>query len=466
MTPILGIMDSAKRVVVSISYWFMGLVDPYTLDYRYDNIESITTDTANNSYALAQTYNSSEGVNGTVIKFNNAGTIQWQRTFADSRAAANQVENPARICVDSGGNIYAAGFYSTSNTSNNGFLIKYNNSGTLQWQRSLSGSSLSADAQQDWLLGMTLDSSGNIYLCGRSTQSTSVIGIMVVKYNSSGTLQWQKAFADGPNNIPNSIALDASGNIYVCGKGEHGTTAINAILLKLDSSGTLLWQKSLTQNPAALYDQAVDVGVDSSGNAYILGTVFNSSYGTNAFLAKYNSSGTLQWQRLISNAGGPSDQTVYGNAINVSSSNEIYIIGIWTDPDTGIQNGFLMKYNSSGTLQWQNSIVNTANDAAVLQTIYTDSTYFVTIGGAFGDGSGNQLASIIQVPQDGSKTGTYSPLSSTGAGLVYSTGSLVDSAGALSAGTVSLSAQSYTLVSASGTFTDASGNMISTIISA
>ena len=63
------------------------------------------------------------------------GQSYWIASLADSLAAASQYDQGLGITVDSSGNVYTAG--SLSNTDNNAYLTKYNTTGTLQWQRKL-----------------------------------------------------------------------------------------------------------------------------------------------------------------------------------------------------------------------------------------------------------------------------------------------------------------------------------------
>ena len=81
----------------------------------------------------------------------------------------------------------------------------------------------------------------------------------------------------------------------MCGRSNKGTSGAGAILLKLNSSGAEQWQRTLD---GASTQIAYDVDVDSSDNVYIGGYTTISGYGY-FLLAKYNSSGTLQWNKKI-----------------------------------------------------------------------------------------------------------------------------------------------------------------------
>ena len=136
--------------------------------------------------------------------------------------------------------------------------------------------------------GIAVDASGNVYVTGSyngtatfgTTTKTSAGGydIFVAKYNSSGTLQWVQSAGGTSYDYGRGIAVDASGNVYVTGYYEgtatFGTTTKisagghNIFVAKYNSSGALQWVQSAR---GTLYDIGSDIAVDGSGNVYVTG---------------------------------------------------------------------------------------------------------------------------------------------------------------------------------------------------
>ena len=86
------------------------------------------------------------------------------------------------ISIDSSGNVYVCG----TDESRRNFVAKYNNSGVIQWQRTLQGYFFGEEA-----LGVGTDSSNNVYI-GGMTRNGNQRTPFVAKYNGSGTIQYAK----------------------------------------------------------------------------------------------------------------------------------------------------------------------------------------------------------------------------------------------------------------------------------
>ena len=177
---------------------------------------------------------------GTTASSINLGGGYWAAYLADSGAAANQYDRGQGIATDSTGNVYVTGFF-VSSGNYNAFITKYNTSGAIQWQRSLKDS-LSA-SQRDYGQGIATDSTGNVYVIGRFKNSSSGTNAFITKYNTSGTIQWQRSLADsldagGQNDQGLGIATDSSGNVYVTGRFGNSSSGTNAFITKLPNDGT------------------------------------------------------------------------------------------------------------------------------------------------------------------------------------------------------------------------------------
>jgi len=317
-----------------------------------------------------------------VAKYNSLGNIQWQKTWADN-AGGNNASRFNRLTVDQSGNVIANGSFYNSLTIQSPSLVKYDTNGVLQWSYLISTTTSASGYNYSGPGGVTTDSSGNIYTSGFFPNGSSSFGTgFVAKVSSSGTLQWATQLVDASSTsgvYPQSITTDSSNNVYVVGCANNASNKEVAFLMKLNSSGTLQWQRFLadayTPGSASGYQTQLNaVSLDSSGNIYVMGNGLNSLGYTVGFLAKYNNSGTIQWQRTITNdsyaAGG-----CYFDAGGLDRQGNIIAGGSITS-STGAGNALVMKLPSDGSLQGVYS--NSQVTVAYVSSSWTDSAGTIT----------------------------------------------------------------------------------------
>jgi uncharacterized delta-60 repeat protein len=426
-----------------VTYW-LSTLGGAGQDYG----RSVVTDSSNNSYSLGDTRSTGAGTDDFLLsKRDPAGTIQWQRTLGGTGS-----EEGTSIAIDSSDNLYVLGETDSAGAGYDDFLLaKYNSSGTIQWQRVLGGAS-----NYDQGYSVAIDSSNNVYVLGY-TSSTGAGGsdCLLAKYNSSGTIQWQRVLGGAGNEEGYSIAIDSSDNLYVFGEtSSAGAGGDDFLLAKYNSSGTIQWQRVLG---GASGEKAQSVAIDSSNNVYVFGETSSAGLGSSDFLlAKYNSSGTIQWQRIV---GGASNE--FGESVAIDSDNNVYVLGWTNSAGAGSYDFLIVKYNSSGTIQWQRVLgASISAEAAYSVTIDSDNNVYV-LGSTASTGAGGNDSLLAKLPSDGSLTGTYAL---DGVDFVYAASSLTGATSTLTAATSSLTSATSSLTSATSTLTDASASLTSYLV--
>ncbi|MHC5081130.1 MAG: NHL repeat-containing protein, partial [Planctomycetota bacterium] len=308
-----------------------GSVDEYAT--------GIGVDSTGNIYCSVNTASFGAGSGDiALLKYSSSGSLQWAKTWGGSG-----IEYAARkVVVDSGGNIYCAGVTDSFGAGGrDAFLLKYDSSGTLQWARTWGSTS---HEQSDFL---EIDSSGNIY-CASRTSSFGAGGddTLLLKYNSSGSLQWAKTWGGSGTEHFWSNAIDSSGNSYCVGFTEsYGAGGRDIILVKYDVSGAIQWARTWG---GAADDTSSGVAVDLSGNVYCNGSTRSFGAGNwDRALLKYDGSGVLQWAKTW--GGGAGDA---GHDVRVGSNGNIYTVGWTVSFGAGSYDGLVLKYDTSGGLQW------------------------------------------------------------------------------------------------------------------
>lgn len=291
----------------------------YTLSGVTISFFGTATDSLNNIYAIGQHHVSFAVFRAIIVKFNSFGEFVWARTLGSDTSSifANY------ISTDSNGDIYVGGYAQNNRSTdrNNFYIAKYNTSGTLQWQRML-GNSTGNTILSDF----TVDPSGNSYIGGYSLQSGTGFGFFA-KFNSSGNLVWQRQFFGTAFSNVGAINFDSSSNVYISGFSGGGVQNV----IKLNSSGNLIWQRTFNKGISS------GIAVDSDNNVYVCGD--DSSRGQ---IVKYNSSGTIQWQRDTDATGLLSDNQKHWNCIKINSNDDLALGGVTSRVGGVLNNQLIM----------------------------------------------------------------------------------------------------------------------------
>ena len=365
-----------------------------------------------------------------IAKYSPMGVPQWAKHFGDTgRDRINSV------IVDTNQDVLVTGFFTGAINFGGGILTsaggldivmaKYSSAGSFIWAQRF-GSTL-----DDAAYAVTVDGGGNVIITGGfqgtvnfgGTNLTASLGLdfFLAKYSAAGTHLWsRRAPASGSEN-GFALATDSSGDVIAAGSftgsvdfggGFLATAGQEDIFLVkfAASNGLYIWQQRFGSTAS---DKGLGVKVDSGNNialtGYFSGTVdfggtsISTPVGaTDAFIAKYNSSGTNLW---IKRFGAPIIATGYSIAID--SSNNIVAVGLFQNTATldggqtissaGGSDVFVTKYSSAGVRAWTKSAGGTSSDVGY--AVATDVAGYPVVTGSF------------------SSTGSFNGTSLTSAGL-------------------------------------------------
>jgi hypothetical protein len=364
----------------------------------------VTVDSSDNIYVTGYTGGGLDGNTNSgerdifLVKYNSSGTKQWTQQLGTS-----EFDYGYGVSLDNSSNIYVSGYTmggldgNTNSGSVDLFLVKYNSSGVKQWTRQLGTSS------EDRGLGVSVDSSDNIYLTGYTyggldgNTNSGDLDLFLVKYNSSGIKQWTQQLGTSSGDTGRGVTVDSSDNIYVSGNtggdldGNTNSGNSDIFLVKYYDNGTKQW----TQQLGTSSDESLGVvTIDSSDNIYVTGYTNGgldgntNSGGSDIFLVKYYDNGTKQWTQQL---GTSSDD--FGLGVTVDSSDNIYVTGqtggsLDGNTNSGGRDIFLVKYNSSGTKQWTQQLGTSSGDTGMGVTVDSSDNIYVT-GTTGGDLDGN-----------------------------------------------------------------------------
>ena len=230
----------------------------------------------------------------------------------------------------------------------------------------------------------------------KKTFITSIALILTIGINAQ-TFDWAKSFGGSGYNRGNSIAVDASGNVYTTGyfngtgdfdpgPGTANLTPVGFVdvfVQKLDASGNFLWAKTFGGDSSG--DVGNSITVDASGNVYTTGYFvgtgdFDPGAGTanltsagliDIFVQKLDASGNFIWAKSF----GTTDSDV-GNSITVDASGNVYTSGHFSqtidfDPGSGTTNLTSVGINDIFVLKMSLCIPTTGSDIQAACDSYT-----------------------------------------------------------------------------------------------
>jgi hypothetical protein len=306
------------------------------------------------------------------------------------------------VATDGEGNAYLAGSTGSTGAIASGghqniygqgqdaFLVKFNADGMRQWGTYYGGT------EEDMGWSCAVDRTGNVYLSG-STASASAIAIdghqntyggglrdaFLVKFGPDGERIWATYYGGGHLDDGFHCTTDTLNYVYLTGvtrsetgiafnghlNESPGSDNDNGFVVKFDSLGNRIWA---TYYGGAGLDNAQAVAVDLSGNVYVAGSTLSfdgiaadghqNSHGGgtfDAYLVKFDSVGTRQWATYF---GGPGLDQGWGCAVDHQGG--VYLAGLTASTSSiaynghqgihggGGMDGFLVKFDSSGTRSW------------------------------------------------------------------------------------------------------------------
>lgn len=218
-----------------------------------------------------------------------------------------------------------------------------------------------------------------------------------LKFNEFNELEWQKTYGGSDDERASDLIQTNDGGYAVIGKSksEDGDVSENAgyedfWIIKLDSYGSILWQKSFgysgvdtpnsiiqTNDQGYLITGVLDVSA-SNGQGSRLSSVQARHAGGDYWVIKLNSSGNKEWSNYY---GGTFTDTAYDTV--QTNDNGYIIVGSSDSIDVDISNNkgnydfWIIKISEFGDLIWEKSFGGDQVDEARAISQMADGNYLV-----------------------------------------------------------------------------------------
>ncbi len=402
-----------------------------------ESSQSVATDKSGNIYLTGNTYSTANiattGAHQTeqsgnsdvyLVKFDAKGARIWGTYFGGIG-----LESSNSVVIDtSSGEIYIAGetlsatsiatsgaYQETKWNNRDAFLAKFDPSGKRIWATYIGGNG------NDIANALTVDIYSNIFITGRTSSPANIttedthqpvynsFDAFLMKFDSSGQKLWSTYYGGTGADIGYVVATDKAGNIYFGGQtqstsdivtpGAFKTTFGGAFLAKFNNSGKRIWATYYGVNSG---DIIKSIAIDKGNNVYICGVTFGSAtiassnshqpaFGgifTDAFIAKFDSSGSRIWGSFYGGKGEDIANSViadpYGNVFiagHTNSTSAIATNGAYQQSLKGESDVFLVKFDTSGKRIWGTYYGGTGDDMTHLNNIALDNSFNIYLSG-------------------------------------------------------------------------------------
>lgn len=387
---------------------------------------------------------------GFIWKFSQLGVRQWATYYGGSSNETN-----ADCTVDATGNLYVCGNTSSTDLptqplggaynqpanagpagSYDGFVLKFNALGVMQWGTYYGGSG------DDFPYAITTDAGGKVYVCGASTspnlwlvnpgggayfQNTlnSTEDAFILQFNTLGAEEWGTYFG-GTNDGDEAFGIATSANsVYVVGNTQSATFPTlnpgggayfqgtlsgfqDAFISRFSLAGVLSWS---TYYGGSGPEYGAKTTVDASGNVFLCGSTVSANLPTynpgapayfqgvmggasDLFLAKFNASNAPVWATYFGGNSAESFFDNYGKPMAVDAQGRVYLTGMTYSTNlpllnpgvgsffqgtlSGSTDAILAEFGSNSMLLWSTYFGASADEFGTSVSVDGDSCLFAT----------------------------------------------------------------------------------------
>ncbi len=320
-------------------------------------------------------YSSDSTINDTdayAVRLTTAGDTLWTRTINGSN---NGKDLFYKVINTADGGFAFCGF-STNNGAGNDdvYFLKMDGSGTIQWSNYWGGSG--KDRAQDII--QTVD--GGYAITGYSTSPpASYYDAFLLRLNSAGDTLWSKFYGGGGFEDANSIVLMTDDGFVMGGQGTNGGNGLDMFLVRVNMNGDTLWTRKFGSSATDNIEQLLRL---SDGTFVLAGGTDDTTGlgGNDGLLVKTDSSGTVIWAK---NYGGNSQDDFH--QIFKTTDGGFVLSGTTRSSGPFDPNLWLVKTNSSGDSTWTRTFGGDNNDHGYSAVQTLDGGYiFAGYTGSFG----------------------------------------------------------------------------------
>jgi predicted secreted protein len=330
-----------------------GEQGPYTPDYDSGWVD--ITDKAGEYFTLTHDLDSTDvivDITGKTTATGGAhqrhlGLTDYISGFAQTYGGTNNEWGYSLVETSDGGYAIAGETYSYGAGGSDFWLVKTDPAGNAQWNQTYGGT--------DWDEGFSVveTSDGGYVITGyTNSYGAGNTDVWLIKTDASGTMLWTRTYGGTSGEWGYSVVETSNGGYAITGTTlSYGAGGYDVWLIKTDASGTAQWTRTYGGTD---HDYGYSV-VETSDGGYVI-TGYTNSYGagnTDVWLVKTDSAGTAQWNQTY--GGSDYDR---GYSVVETSNGGYAITGQTGSFGAGNSDFWLVKTDVESGLAWTDSTAN------------------------------------------------------------------------------------------------------------
>ncbi len=339
-----------------------------------------------------------------LLKLDAVGTLQWEKNYGGTSvdAARDVIQTSDGGYLVTAFSSSANGDVPLNLGEQDVWVLKLNAQGSIEWQVVRGGSEqeqpfTASETADGYLIGgATASTDGDI------VGNHGSWDFWVFKLDLNGNFLWQRCYGgtDG-EQLYDAQALGDGGFILAgaawSNDGDVTMYGVNSDLwlVRIDADGDILWQRCYGGTMARSVRATSDGGFLACGETTSDDGMVTGHHGQeDLWVIKVDSLGTLQWQRAI----GGSTVDMFGQAVQLPDGRYAVVAEGWsTDGDftgnNGLADVMVVMLDAGGNLQWHMNLGGSGHDRGRAMTIGDDGAVMLaaTTNSSDGDVTGYHL---------------------------------------------------------------------------
>lgn len=258
--------------------------------------------------------------------------ISWEKTYGGSD---DELGDSVQQTSD-GGFIVAGTTLSYGNDSEV-YLVRTDASGKELWSKAFGGKG------KDFGHSVCQTSDSGFIVAGTSDYLTIDSRIYLIKTDAGGNEQWQMSYGVKGINSGESVAIASDGGYMVVGSSMSPGSELQVYLVKTDSSGRELWNRTYGGN---MSESGASLQATADGGYIIAGRAVTDGDSRKMLLIKTDANGNEQWSQTY---GGSMNQEA-GCVRQVNDGG--YIVAGFTISFGNMSQVYAVKTDANGNEQW------------------------------------------------------------------------------------------------------------------